>query len=183
MAPMTARMAQALKRRRPIALLSEIEHPDGTGRFWTGVGKLRWKGNSWTGSGVLGTITPIKQTTDITIQDITFTMSGVDPQIAAGLSSNVRNRAGNVWLACLEGGAVVPDPYPILESQLDYQSFAADEDGSVSISITARSGFYSLTRAIDDAWSPEQQHLLYPDDTGFDMIAGLTNQSLNWTPS
>jgi hypothetical protein len=78
---------------------------------------------------------------------------------------------------------VVPDPYPILESQLDYQSMNADEAGSVTISITARSGFYSLERALDEAWSTEEQHLLYPDDSGFDMISGLTNQTLNWTPS
>jgi hypothetical protein len=182
--PLTDRMAQALRAKRPLALLAEIEHPSGTGRFWTGVGKLAWGGYEWTGSGTLGTITPIKHTSDIAIQEITFSMSGVASDVVAGLSDDVRNRAGNVWLACIgKQGRVVPDPYLILQSQLDYQSLNATDAGAVTISITARSGFYSLERALDESWSTEEQHLLYPDDSGFDMISGLTNQTLNWTPT
>lgn len=182
--PITARMAEALRKRRPLFLLAEIEHPDGTARFWSGVGRLPWNGAIWYGSGALGTITPIKRTSELVIQDLTFALSAADPAIVATLDDDVRNRAGRVWLACRDrSGNVVADPMQIVDAELDYQSFSASEDGKVGIAITARTGFYTLERALDEAWTTEEQKLLYPDDSGLDMISGLQNQTLQWTPT
>lgn len=181
--PMTARMAQAIKQRKPLALLAEIEHPSGTGRFWTGIGKLVWNGNTFTGSGQLGTVTPISHTSDLTIQDIQFSMVGVDPTIVAQLNDDVRNLAGRVWIACIADGQVVRDPYQIVDAVLDYQSFSAGDDGTVVLSITAHTGFYTLARALDETWTSEEQKQIYPDDTGLDLIPSLQNQDLIWQPS
>jgi hypothetical protein len=182
--PLTARMAAALRKRRPLALLAEIGHPSGIARFWTGIGKLSWNGYTWTGTGVLGTVTPIKHTSDLVIQEINFSLGGVDPTVVATLDDNVRNLSGKVWLACLApGNSVVRDPYQIVDAVLDYQSFTASEDGNVGISITARTGFYTLERALDEAWTTEEQKLTYPGDSGLDLIPGLQNQDLQWTPT
>ena len=182
--PLTARMAEALRQRKPLALIAEIDHPDGPGRFWTGIGKLSWNGYDWTGAGTLGNVTPIKHTSSLIIQEINFSLAGVDPTVVATLNDNVRNRSGKVWLACLgPGNSVIRDPYQIVDSLLDYQSFSAGEDGSVGISITARSGFYTLDRALDEAWTTEEHHLTYPTDSGLDLIPGLQNQTIEWTPT
>lgn len=182
--PLTSRMAEALRSRQPLALIAEIDHPDGPGRFWTGIGKLNWNGVDWTGTSTLGSVTPIQHTSDLIIQEINFAIAGVDPAIVAQLNDNVRNRSGKVWLACLDDDhSVVRDPFQIVDAQLDYQSFSASDDGSVGISITARTGFYTLDRALDEAWTTEQQHLLFPDDSGLDLVSGLQNQTLQWTQS
>lgn len=184
MAPlMTFRMAEHLRRRRPIALMAEIEHPDGTGRFWSGIGKLYWRGQTWTGSSKLGTVTPIKHTSAIAIQEIQFRMSGVDPETAASLNDDVRNRSGYVWLAGIWKRSVVPDPFQLMVAQLDYQQLDADEDGNVGVSIIGRSGFYELERNIDEAWTSEEQKTLYPNDTGLDLIPSLQNQDIIWSPT
>lgn len=181
--PLTARMAAALKSGAPIGLLAEIEHPDGTARLWTGVGKLSYNGFTWTGAGTLGAVTPVKQSSDVTIQEINFVLSGIDASAVAGLSDNVRNLSGRTWFACFDDkGMVVPDPYLVVDAQLDYQTLSIADDGSATISITARTGFYTLERGIDEAWTPENQKLTYPDDTGLDMISGLQNQDIQWTP-
>ncbi|MGJ5203644.1 hypothetical protein [Bradyrhizobium sp. HKCCYLR20261] len=177
-------MAQALRDRKPLVLLAEIEHPDGTARMWTGVGPLFWNGYVWTGTSQLGTITPIKNTSDLIIQEIKFTLVGADPEVVATLNDNVRNRSGNVWLGCLEdNGTVVPDAFQVVDATLDYQSFSASEDGTVAVTIAARTGFYTLDRALDEAWTSEEHRLEYPDDSGFDLISGLQNQTLQWTQS
>lgn len=183
-APLTARMADALRQRLPLALLAEINHPSGPARLWTGIGTLSWNGFTWTGAGTLGSVAPISNTTDLTIQEINFGLAGVDPAIVATLGDNVRNLAGKVWLACLgPGNSVILDPYQIVDAQLDYQSFSAAEDGTVAISITARTGFYTLDRALDVAWTSEEQKILFPTDSGLDLISALQNQTLQWTPS
>jgi hypothetical protein len=176
-------MAEHMRRRRPLALFAQIEHPDGDGRFWTGTGVLRWNGASWQGSAQLGTITPIRHTSDLVIQEIQFQMSGVDPDLVAQLNDDVRNRSGIAWLAGIYRGSVVPDPLRLVDSQLDYQSYDVGEDGRATIAITARSGFYTLDRAMDEAWTTEEHQLEYPDDTGLDLIPSLQNQDIIWTPS
>ena len=181
--PLTFRMAQALRRRAPLALLAEIEHPDGIGRFWSGVGTLAWNGVDWTGAGVLGAVQPIKQTTDLVIQEINFVLSGIRADVVAGLNDNVRNRAGRVWLACLENGAIVDAPYQIVDAELDYQSLSAADDGTVTIAITARTGFYTLERALDETHTTEEQKIEFPDDSGLDLISGLQNRDIQWTPT
>lgn len=182
--PMTARMAEHIRRRKPLALLAAIEHPSGNAYFWTGIGQLQWNGFTWTGSGTLGTITPIKHTSDLIIQEIQFQLAGLPPDVVATLDDNVRNLSGRAWLAGINtGNSVIRDPYQIVDSQLDYQSFSAQPDGTVSIAITARTGFYTLERAIDEAWTTEEQHLTFPNDSGLDLIPALQNQDIQWTAS
>lgn len=181
---LTMRMAEAIRKKRPLVLLAEIEHPDGTARLWTGIGRLCWNGYVWTGSGILGTVTPITQTTALQIQELNFNLAGVDPDAAAKLSDDVRNLAGRVWLASLtKSNAVIRDPFQIVDAELDYQSLSAADDGTVTVSITARTGFYTLERALDEAWTTEEQKLVYPTDSGLDMIPSLQNQDIQWTPT
>ena len=181
---LTASMAAALQDGSPRGLFVAIDHPDGTGYFWTGVGSREWNGHVWNGAGTLGSITPLKHSSEIAVQEITFSISGIDAAIADGLNDDVRNRIGEVWLVCFAwDDSVVPDPYKLTNSELDYQVFEAAEDGTTTISIIARSGFYMLDRGVEEAWTPENQELIDPDDTGMDYIPGLQNQDLPWTPT
>lgn len=177
-------MAEALRAGRPLALLASIEHPDGNAYFWTGVGPLEWDGQTWTGIGHFGGVAPVKYSSELAIQEVVFALTGVDATVVATLDDNIRNLTGIVWLACIgDRGNIVDSPYQLLTSELDYQTFSVDEDGNATISIIARTGFYTLERAIDEVWSTEDQKLTYPDDTGLDMIPGLQNQDVLWKAS
>lgn len=180
---LTARMAAALQDGSPRGLFVSIEHPDSTGYFTTGVGSRTWNGHTWSGVGQFGSVTPIKHTSEIAIQDIVFSLSGVDADLIAELSDDVRNLSGKAWLYCLNyDDTVIPDPYQIIDSSLDYQTFMVGADGKCTIEITAHSGFYTLSRAMQEAWTPENQRALFPTDTGLDMVPLLQNQTLQWLP-
>ncbi len=182
--PMSYEMLAAIKRQAPLILLAKIEHPSGDAYMWSGVGTLTWNGFDWTGMGTLGTIAPIEHSSQIAIQEIQFTLTGADPTEVQKLSDDVCNRSGAAWLACLdERGNVVADPFQIVDSQLDFQSEKIDDDGTATIQITARTGFYTLERAANDVWSAEDQRKTYPDDSGLDLISKLLNQELVWAPS
>jgi len=182
--PVTERMAQALKQGAPRVLFVEVDHPSGTGYFCSNVGSLNWNGHTWVGVGPLGSVTPVKQSSQIEAQDITFALSGVDADILAKLADDVHNRAGLVWLGCLDdNGNIVADPVQLVDSELDTQSFVLADDGTATINIVAHTGFYILDRAVEEAWTPENQHWKFPGDTGLDMIPALVNQNLQWTPT
>lgn len=181
---MTAPMAEAILNGRPRGLFVAIEHPDGAGYFSTGIGSRTWDGHTWRGAGPLGKVTPIKRSSEIAVQDITFSLSGVDAEVASRLNEDIRNLNGSVWLYCTgPDDSVIADPYQLIDSELDYQVLDAQSDGTVTIEIIAHSGFYTLDRGVEEAWTPENQRLTYPTDTGLDMIPSLQHQDLQWKPS
>lgn len=182
--PVTEAMAVALTSNAPRILLAQIEHPSGTSRFFTGIGRKTWNGYTWVGSGSLGSVSPLKQSSEIATQDIVFRLSGVDADLVAKLNEDVRNRSGFAWLACLDSrGKIVSEPYKMIDSELDTQGITFEDDGTATIEIVAHAGFYSLNRGIEEVWSTENQRLRYPTDTGMDMIPSLAKQDLQWTPS
>lgn len=181
--PLTARMARALRNGAPICLLGEIGHPDGIKRFWTGVGPLEYDGVTWIGLATLGSVAPVKYTAELVIQEIVFTLSGMPEDAVTWLPENVRNLPAGVWLAALENGAIVADPYQIISALQDYPSFKIEDDGTASISLFARAGFYTLERAVDEVHSSEDQKRIYGStDTGLDMIPGLQRTDVIWRP-
>lgn len=181
---MTAAMAAALRSGAPRGLFVAIDHPDGVGRFCTGVGTRKWNGFDWAGTGQLGKISPLKHSSEIAIEDITFTLSGIDPVLLDQLNDSIRNRSGEVWLACFKwDDSVVIDPYKLIDSELDKQDYTIDQDGTATIDILGHSGFYTLGRGVEEAWSPSNQLLIDPTDTGMQYIPSLQHQDLPWTPS
>lgn len=182
---MTSRMQAALRARRPLLLMAAIDHPDGMVYVHTGIGTISYNGQNWIGVGIFGEVGPVVISTETVIQEVTFTLSGVEDEDESlqFLNANVRNRLATVWLACLdEAGQVVRDPFQIMEAQMDYQTFDANEEsGEVTIQIVARAGFYTLERAIDESWSPEDQKARYPADTGLDLVPGLADKDIIWT--
>lgn len=177
-------MAQAIARGDLLALLAAIDHPDGTVYLWSGVGNLTWDGITWSSVGTLGAISPVKYSSDISIQELSFILSGLPPTVTEWVQADLRNRVAEAWLACIDRrGKVVEDPYQVVEALEDFPSFSVGEDGTATVSIVARSGFYTLLRGIDQVHSSEDQHRLYPDDTGCDLITGLQQQQIIWTPT
>lgn len=181
--PMTFRMAQALRDRYPLCLLAVLDHPSGLFRAWTGIGSLEYDGETWLGLGLLGQISPVKSVTDLSIQEVRFTLSGVDAATLALLDPSVRRRPAQAWLAARDPQTdrIVADPFRLLDCEMDTQEFAVGEDGMATITIIARSGFYSLERSVDEVWSDQDQQRRFPGDTGLSHLATLQNQDVIWT--
>lgn len=178
---LTASMQKALKEGVPVFLVGAIDHPDGMVRAWSGIGDLIWNGETFYGKGDLGGITQVSQSQELEIQDRTIYLRGVNPDQLAFVTSNVRNRIATFWLACVRAGnKIVRDPVLLDEMEMDGQSFPVDERGNAMIKITAFSGLWTLERAQNVAWSPEEAKRAYPEETGFDMIPTLQNREVLW---
>lgn len=182
--PFTAAMAAAVKAGRPIALLAQIDHPEGTRYYWTGVGLLDWDDQEWVGLGTLGKISPIKYSTELAIQELVFEVSGIPVEDERWLTENIRNRDAFAWLAALnKRGEIIRDPKRIVRARLDFPRYSQAEDGTVGIQLVARTGFYTLERALDEVHSAEDQRDQYPDDSGCDLIPSLQQPDQIWAPA
>lgn len=180
----TARMREHIRRKKPLALLAEVDHPDGLVRVWSKTGTLQYDGHAWQGLGVLGKVSPVGTTRSLMIREVKFELAGVPQAALDFLDANVRNRIAALWMAgVLPRQKIVGDPFQIQEARLDYQTYAVDDDGRAKIALIGQVGFFTLERAVDIAWSTEEQIKLYPGDTGLDLVPSLANKDILWRPS
>src|SRR5690242_8153642 len=116
--PVTYRMAHALRNGFPRALLADMEYSNKRYHFWTGIGALSYARKNYVGLGKLANVTGIKYTGDLAIQDVSFQLSGVEPDDLRFLVLSFRNKTAQVYLACFDEGEVVADPLALLDCEL-----------------------------------------------------------------
>ena len=129
-------------------------------------------------------ISGIEETSELVISEVQFILSNVPENVLHLASADVRGRRASVWWAGITlDKRVVPDPVMLTDVELDYWSTTAAEDGTHTISLFGLTGFWVLERPSDRSWTPEEQATRYPDDTGFDKVAGLVDNEITWTPT
>lgn len=173
--------AKALRDGCAPVVLVHVEHPDGDGYFWEGVRDLEYDGKTWKGAGLVGNISATRKSADLRIDEVRFTLAALNPEEVSKLSDDIRNRVATIYLAAMNEAQRVVAIYQMDEVRLDYQidKFAADR--SATIEVVGESGFWTLERSTDAAYSQEEQALLFPDDTGLSLIPALRNKDIAWT--
>lgn len=176
---------KAAIRRGAVATFSlvKITLPVGERYFWDGMGILDYDGHQWAGVHTLGRVEEIGATTEIRVDEISFVLSGVDPELLEGLDASVKGLPAHVYEAVLDGHFRVVDIVEEKECELDYQVLGIGEDGKASIVIHAHGGLIFLQNRSAAKWGPEEQRVLYPDDTGFDEIHLQEDKTDEWRPA
>jgi hypothetical protein len=165
---------------RPI-LLAEFLFDSSSLRLWTGVGNLSWSGETWTGAGDLGAVSPIGETSDMKAVGATFTLSGVPASmISIALSEPYQGRIARLYFGALDAnGAVVVDPYIVFEGFLDVMEI--EESGeTATISVTSENALVALERPRERRYTAEDQKIDYPDDKGFEQVPALQDFNFIW---
>lgn len=181
------------ERNFPVALLDAFDAPvvrpflmfegefSTTLRLWTGYGVLYALGEEWTGSGVILKVSPIQEGSDLVARGLTFELSGVPSEmIALALAEDYQGNAARVYIGAFdEAGELISDPGLLFGATMD--TMTIEEDGeSSTIQLAVENELISLERDNRVLWTPEEQKLIYPDDTGFDSVARLQDTEVVW---
>lgn len=148
----------------------EFDHPDGVGRFWFGTGVIDFEGNAYHGAAIVGSITSVRTTIEIEIVERTFSVSGVDRDIVAGLSKSVKGRPARIYEALIDEHMRVVERDLVDETQMDTQHYAMQADGKCAIGIKAHGGMFFLLNRSAAKWGPEEAKAIWPDESGFDAM-------------
>lgn len=167
-----------------VAVFCEMEWPSATVRAWTGVGPFVWGGNTFTGVGDVGGITPAQESTDGRANGITLTLSGIPTDIvAATVGEYYQGRSANIWFGLLNsaGTALVSTtPYNHFGGRMDVGSYQAD-GRTATISITVENRMVILQQANGRRRTHEDQQLDYPGDLGFEYVVSSNKEQIdNW---
>lgn len=181
-------MRDAARARRPLVTLVWIDHPDGEVFLWSGVGTLDYDGHEWRGAGLLGTIETVPRTSELRIDEVRLRLSGVQPETLSTTTLEVRNRLARVWIAALDDANRVVG-VPILQDEilLDYGTDSLAEDGTITLTLVGNTGFWTLERSTENAWSAEEAISRFgrttagtPVETGYDFITSLRVKDTKW---
>lgn len=162
-------------------LLARVTCVSGDVLVWSGLGDLEWDGLVWKGVGTLGGISEIAESADVLAKGITLSLSGVPSEmIATALGETRQGLPAIIYFGCLDrDGVLISDPIQLFSGLTDVASI---EDGATTctIAITVESRLIDLERARVRRYTPEDQHIDYPGDKGFDFVTGLQNREFKF---
>jgi hypothetical protein len=156
-------------------------------RLWSGYGTITVGGVTYLGSGTLGTISPVEETTDLSARGINFQLSGVPSAlIAVALTENYQGKACSVLFGALDAsGALVASPITIFAGRMDVM--AINDDGRTStIGLSAENKLVDFRRPREVRYTHEEQQNLYPPgpgtpgDIGLEFVNAIQEKQIYW---
>lgn len=169
--------------------LVEIQFDSGTTRLWNGLGTLTALGESWTGVGRLGSISPIRDTQDVVASGVAFELTIIptpeipdapDAFLNLALQEEYQGRPVTVYRAFLDpddGRTLLKDPEPRFKGYLDVME-DVEAPGAAILRVMAENRLIDLERPRKRTYTPEDQKARYPGDTFFDEVAALQNREI-----
>jgi hypothetical protein len=182
---LTSAMASAIPEQLiQVALLADMEFDSGTVYAWTGIGDLSYNSQTYQGVGHFGSISPVSESTDLTANGVTLTLSGVPSALlSAVLGSVTHNNEVTLRLALIDSnGALVVDPYILFKGLMDIPSISDTGETSI-IQIQVENRLIDLQRKREIRYTNEAQLALYTGDVGLEYVASLQDKEINWGKS
>lgn len=156
--------------------------PNTTERLHNGLGSITWGSNTWTGTGDLGSIDSVRESTSITPEALRMTLSGVTSDITnIVFNTNYYQRPCIVYLGALSAGALVADPDIVFSGfiQKIEMKLGGGASGDVVV-LTAESELILFKRSRDVRYTNNELQSEFSGDTGLEYLESVTTQNVVW---
>jgi hypothetical protein len=159
----------------------EIEFDSGTSRAWSGYGTITLDGNQYYGTGTLGSISAVSESTENKAAGISISLSGIpDDLVALALSEQYQGNETRVYLGAMNHLNVpFGDPYLLFKGRIDTMQIGESPE-TATINLTVENRMIDLERARVRRYTPEDQKLDYPNDKGLDFVASIQDTEVTW---
>ena len=150
--------------------------------MWSGYGNLTWNGQTWTGTGTLGSIANLAQVSDLSAQSVTLLLSGIPNELVSDcISTANQNNSVKIWLGFLDPttNAVISTPTMIFNGHTDVPTITCGALTS-SITISCENPLICLNLASNRVYSNDDQWQDYPTDIGFTFVPAIQDWNGNW---
>jgi hypothetical protein len=163
------------------ATFAFLDFQGGAVRVWDGVGSKTWGGDTYTGLGYLGTISPVEESADVRANGIILQVSGVPSAlIATVLGDNYNRRDVTVWVGALNAtGALVADPDVAFSGRMNNIDFDKGAETAV-LRISAESRLVDLLRPRERRYTHEQQQIDFAGDLGLEYMPRAQSTAFVW---
>ena len=150
-------------------------------RLWSGYGTITVGSVTYLGSGTLGTISPVEETTDLAARGINFQLSGVPSAlVAVALTENYQGKACSVLFGALDAsGVLVASPVTIFAGRMDVMS-VNDDGQNATILMSAENRLVDFRRPREVRYTHEEQTNLHPGDLGLEFVNAIQEKQIYW---
>ena len=175
------------------SLLAFMDFVDAPRRWWMGFGTLKTNDDhEWQGLGELITIDGLEEDFGTAANAMTFTLSGVDPEIvtlARNASDRVKGRKVTVYLqffditpndAGVQPWTPLDQPDAIKVGTMDQMRYIADGPTSRTISVTAEGLWTGRNRPAFGLYTDRDQNARFAGDRGLEQVSNLVSKTIRW---
>ena len=179
---LTAGVAAAVQGDFIASAVVEMLFDSGAVRLWTGIGDLVFAGDTYTGAGTFGDITPIQESAALRANGITLTFSGASQAlIDIAKDESVQGRTVNVWYAVFDANhALIADPFQAFAGFAD--AIQISDGGAESvITLTAENDLVDLKRPLERRYyTDEDQQREFPGDRFYEFGPAMNGITVYW---
>jgi len=163
---------------RPFFLI-EGHFDSGNLNLWTGLGNLIFNSKTYIGTGTILQIASIKESKNIEALGTSFTLNGLDQAIIQiAMNEDYQDRPAYLYMGAFDDNwQVIVDPYLAFEGRMDVMPIQKRPD-SVTVTLTVENILVDLNKPVIWFYTPEDQGLYFPGDTGFDRVTSLQNKDI-----
>jgi hypothetical protein len=156
-----------------------LDWPTGPVRCWNGYHSLVWGGFTWLGTGDLGGISDITETSDLSANGTVLTLTGVPSvNVAQALANNSQGRSAQVRFGVINGSGFSLDPYLVFDGLIDNCSIV-DDGINATIQINLEKEMFD-DRSQYSRYTDQDQKFRFPTDRGLEYTAGLALKQFTW---
>ena len=167
-------------------LAVEITFDSGVSRVWGGYGILIIDGWQFVGTGALGGISTISESTENKATGISLNLSGIpNDALAAALRQKYQGKSCTIYMGALSGNdtsgsrGLVGSPIVLFRGKTDRMSINMGPDTS-SISVTVENRMIDLERSRVRRYTTEDQKFYHPGDNGFKFVTSIQDKEVPW---
>lgn len=159
----------------------ELFFDSGTLRFWTGLGDKVINEQTYTGTGRLLDIGDVVEAADMSAQNLTVSMAGLDASIISlALTENYQGRQARLLFGALNmtTGAVV-NFVEVFAGLMDVMTIQHSAQ-TATISLSIESKLVVMQRPNMRRYTSANHKLRHPGDTFFDFVQALQDKEIAW---
>ena len=170
---------------RPIYLVDlEFSSPtvaNGSIFLWSGMGNLTFDSNIYLGVGDLLSIGSIQETSDLSANGATVTLSGIKQTLLTlARDEPYQGRPLTIRLGALDGsGDLITSPVIMFSGFMDVMTITDSGDTS-TIAISAENKLIAFQRTAVRRYTAEDQKIEHPTDKGFEFVAKIQEKEIVW---
>ena len=165
-------------------ILAHFDFKDNPMRVWAGFGNLTAGGHIWSGLGEFGSVSGIESAIGGTAPQVSFTLSGVKPELVAhtlNASDEVQGRDVTLFLQFFtDQNQVLDHPYSVWMGIMDIIKIQRNDFETRIIELTAETLFSRRYMPPFGYLTSHDQQRLFPGDKGLDNMPAMANKTVIW---
>jgi hypothetical protein len=165
---------------RPVYLI-DMEFSSGSVYLWSGLGDLTFNSNTYIGAGDLLSIGAIQETTELTANGASVTLSGIKQSLLTiARDEPYQGRPLIIRLGAFDdAGDLISSPVIMFSGFMDVMTIA-DAGETSTINVTAENKLIAFQTTAVRRYTAEDQKIEHPADKGFEFVAKIQEKEIVW---